>query len=175
MSRREKGATDQRTNREIMIMYRFFLLKKKRSYERSSDGFKSRQHSTTTKTQHSRCFHLLPANPWGRNAALPVFLDAILLRHWSVVLLTAPIDQRVFETGLWPPFTGLIWIQAWRGKRAPVMADLRTNPEPHSNWNINTGIFLYVNILGNTDDYSNVCVCHSINTHCSSKHEVYIF
>lgn len=49
------------------------------------------------------------------NAAEPVFLDAVLLRHRSIVLLTAAVKyQGVFETGLWHPFVRLIWIQACR-------------------------------------------------------------
>lgn len=51
------------------------------------------------------------------NAAEPVFLDAILLRHRSIVLLTAAVKyQGVFEAGLWHPFVWLVWIQAWGEK-----------------------------------------------------------
>lgn len=94
----EKEATDQRTNRETETeMYRFFLnkqTKKKQSYGHLSDGFNHCRVLPRPKHQHH------PTNLRGRNAALPVFLDAILLRHCSVVLLTSAIDQSVFETGL---------------------------------------------------------------------------
>lgn len=48
-----------------------------------------------------------------RNAAVPVFLDAILW-DWSIVLLTAAFKHHcIFETGFWSSFTRIIWIQAW--------------------------------------------------------------
>lgn len=55
------------------------------------------------------------------NAALPVFLDAVLLRHWSIVLLTAAAavkHQRIFETGLRRPFVRLVRIQACGAQHA---------------------------------------------------------
>lgn len=63
-----------------------------------------------------------------RNAAAPVFLDAVLLRHGSVVFLTAAIKhQRVFETGLGHAFVRLVWIQAlgdnaWHQVKATICA-----------------------------------------------------
>lgn len=53
------------------------------------------------------------------NAAGPVLLDAVLLRHRSIVLLTAAVKhQGVFETGLWHPFVRLVRVQAWVGRES---------------------------------------------------------
>lgn len=50
-----------------------------------------------------------------RNAAVPVFPDAVLLCHRAVLLLTAAIKYNcIFEAGLRHPLIGLVRIQACR-------------------------------------------------------------
>lgn len=70
---------------------------------------------------HSTFLTRTAGRMWFRNAVVPVFLDAVLLRDWSIVLLTAAIKQLcIFETGLWHPFVRLVWVEACEGKTFTV-------------------------------------------------------